>query len=120
MSQHILKAEDLENIASIDLVKDKTIRIVLTGDVFFDTGKADLKTESLEALKKVAGILRDTPHMIGIVGHTDDVPIHTQRFPTNWELSTTRACVTARFLIEEIYPVRPEERPRLPTIRGKS
>jgi len=100
-SKQTLKAENLEKIASVDLVEDKAVRIILTGDVLFDTGKAELKPESLKTLKKVAGILKDTPYMVNIVGHTDDVPIHTERFPTNWELSSTRACVTARFLIEE-------------------
>lgn len=102
MSRQTLKDENLEKIASVDLVEDKAVRIIITGDLLFDTGKADLKPESLETLKKLAGVLRDTPYMISIVGHTDDVPINTERFPSNWELSSTRACVTARFLIEEI------------------
>ena len=41
--------------------------------------------------------------MINLVGHTDDLPIHTEQFPSNWELSTTRACKVARFLIDEMH-----------------
>lgn len=97
-----LKADDLKDIASVELVEDKAVRIILTGDVFFDTGKADLKPEAIESLHKVTGMLKETPHVVNVVGHTDDVPIHTDRFPSNWELSTARACITARFLINEM------------------
>ena len=86
----------------MDLVKDKAVRIILTGDVLFDSGKADLKPEAVESLRKIAGILRETPYAINVVGHTDDVPISTEEFPSNWELSTMRACVTARFLMDEV------------------
>jgi chemotaxis protein MotB len=40
--------------------------------------------------------------MVNVVGHTDNLPIHSDQFPTNWELSTLRACQVARFLIEEM------------------
>ncbi len=102
MSQQTLKAEDLKDIASVELIEDKAVRIILTGDVLFDTGKADLKSEAIASLHKVTGMLKETPHIVNVVGHTDNVPIKTYQFPSNWELSTARACVTARFLIDEI------------------
>ncbi len=102
MSKQTLVSQDLKNIASVDLVEDKAVRIILTGDVLFDTGKAELKRDAVALLKKVAGDLRETPYTVNVVGHTDDVPIKTERFPSNWELSTNRACVTARFLIDEM------------------
>ncbi|MBF0204808.1 MAG: OmpA family protein, partial [Desulfamplus sp.] len=86
---------------SVDLIGDKAIRITLSGDLFFDTGKADLKTESQWELKQVAKILKENSFIINVVGHTDSVPNHSAMFPTNWELSTARACGVARFLIEE-------------------
>lgn len=102
MSQQTIKADGLKDIASVELVEDKAVRIILTGDVFFDTGKADLKPGAIESLHKVTGMLKETPHVVNVVGHTDDVPIHTDRFASNWELSTARACMTARFLIKEL------------------
>jgi chemotaxis protein MotB len=101
-SQQTLKAADLKDIASVELIEDKAVRIILTGDVFFDTGKADLKPEAISVLQRVTGMLKETPHIVNVVGHTDNVPIHTDRFPSNWELSTARACVTARFLIDKV------------------
>ncbi|MFZ7111964.1 MAG: OmpA/MotB family protein, partial [Desulfatiglandales bacterium] len=100
-SRQVLVSEDLKDIASVDLVKDKAVRIILTGDVLFDSGKAALKPEAVESLRKIAGILRETSFAVNVVGHTDDVPISTEEFPSNWELSTMRACVTARFLMDE-------------------
>ena len=87
---------------SVELVKDKAVKIVLTSDLLFDTGKTDLKYEAQDTLKKIAGIIRQTPYMVNVVGHTDDKPIRSDRFPSNWELSAMRACVTGRFLIEEM------------------
>ena len=101
-SQQTLRASDLKDIASVELIEDKAVRIILTGDVFFDTGKADLKPEAISALHRITGMLKETPHIVNVVGHTDNVPIHTDRFPSNWELSTARACVTARFLIDKV------------------
>lgn len=86
---------------SVDLVKDKAIRITLSSDLFFDTGKADLKTEAIWELRQVAEILRQNSFIINVVGHTDSVPNHSSMFPTNWELSTARACRVVRFLTEE-------------------
>lgn len=86
---------------SVDLVKDKAIRITLSSDLFFDTGKADLKAEAIWELRQVAEILRQNSFIINVVGHTDSVPNHSAMFPTNWELSTARACRVVRFLTEE-------------------
>lgn len=102
LSKHTLRARDLESFASVELVGDKAVRIILTGALLFDTGKADLKPESKNALREIASIIRRTPHMVSVVGHTDHVPIHTDEFPTNWELSAIRACQVARFLIEDM------------------
>jgi len=101
-SKQTLESEDLKDIASVDLVEDRAVRIILTGDVLFDTGKSELKGDAVALLKKVARNLRETPYTVNVAGHTDDVPINTEEFPSNWELSTNRACVTARFLIDEM------------------
>ncbi|MBF0467408.1 MAG: OmpA family protein [Desulfamplus sp.] len=86
---------------SVELVKDKAIRITLSGDLFFDTGRADLKTEAIWELRQLAQVLKENSFIINVAGHTDSVPNHSEMFPTNWELSTARACRVARFLIED-------------------
>ena len=101
LSKQALESEELMDFASIDLVKDKTVRIILKGDLLFDTGNADLKGAAKKSLGKIADLIRDTPYMINVVGHTDSLPIHSEKYPTNWELSVIRAVAVARFLIED-------------------
>lgn len=95
------RAENMDDLQSMDIVSDRAVRIVLPGDLLFDIGKAELKQSALETISHIANILKRTPYMVNIVGHTDNVPIHTSQFATNWELSTARACRVARFLIDE-------------------
>ena len=102
LSKETVRANNLENFASVDLVPDKAVRIVLAADLLFDTGKAALKPEAKRSLERIAYIIRRAPYMVNVVGHTDNVPIHSGRFPTNWELSAVRACEVGRFLIEEM------------------
>jgi chemotaxis protein MotB len=101
-SKRRLGTKGMDAFATVELTKDKAVRILLTSDLLFDTGRAELKSEAKAVLEKVAAIIHETPYMVNLVGHTDDVPIHTEQFPTNWELSTARACAVARFLIEEM------------------
>lgn len=101
LSRQALKSEDLVEFASIDLIKDKTVRIILKADLLFNTGEADLKDAAKKSLGTIAGLIRDTPYMINVVGHTDSVPIHSEKYPNNWELSAIRAVAVARFLIED-------------------
>jgi chemotaxis protein MotB len=101
LSRQTVKAHDLEAFASVDLVPNKAVRIVLAADLLFDTGRADLRPEAAYSLRRIAGILRQTPYVVNVVGHTDDVPIHSEKFPSNWELSALRACKVVRFLVDE-------------------
>jgi chemotaxis protein MotB len=69
--------------------------------ILFDSGSAHIKPEGKEVLARVAQQLEQIEeHKIHVEGHTDDVPIATERFPSNWELSADRAAVVVRFLIE--------------------
>ena len=73
---------------------------LLTDKVVFDTGKADLKPQSISLLSGVGHAINiDKTHPIMVEGHTDSVPVSGSQFPTNWELSTARASVVVRFLI---------------------
>jgi chemotaxis protein MotB len=70
--------------------------------VLFASGEAEIKAEGQEVLRKVAGVLKQFPdRQIQVIGHTDNVPIRTARFPSNWELSTARAMAAVRFLTEQ-------------------
>lgn len=122
-----LSKENISDLAQVELISDRAVRITLTNDLLFETGKAGLKEQARRLLGNVASVLRQTPYMINVVGHTDNVPIRTDEFPTNWELSVIRACVVARYLSEDMgipgdrffvtghsyyQPVRPNNNPQ--------
>jgi len=66
---------------------------------FFESGSAQMKSESQLAFDRIATMLRQRDYRLRIEGHTDDVPIHTARFSSNWELSTARATEIVRLLV---------------------
>lgn len=102
LSKAALETNNLKSFASIDLIPDSAMRIILTGDLLFGTGQAVITDESRNKLEQVATSIQTTPYMINIVGHTDNVPMYSDRYPSNWELSVARASTVARFLIEEM------------------
>lgn len=74
---------------------------VLNEKITFRVGRADLLTTFKNTLTGMARfIARQKNHRILVTGHTDDTPIRTNQFPSNWELSAARAASVARFLIE--------------------
>jgi len=68
------------------------------GHLFFEGGADTLRKSSAKVLDEIAAILDIYPYDLTIEGHTDNVPIHTARFPSNWELSTARAIAVMRYL----------------------
>ena len=101
LSNRTIQVHGLEDFASVDLIPNQAVRIVLASDVIFDSGRAALKHNARKRLEHVAEIIRQVPHMVNVVGHADDLPVHSGRFSNNWELSGMRACEVTRFLIEE-------------------
>jgi chemotaxis protein MotB len=70
--------------------------------ILFDSGSPHIKPEGAKVLAKIAREVRAIPdHDVRVEGHTDPVPISTAQFPSNWELSVTRAAGVVRFLIEQ-------------------
>lgn len=67
--------------------------------ILFDTGKADVRPEVQPLLDQLVTILSQIPNEIVVEGHTDSRPIHTPQYPSNWELSTSRATAIARYFI---------------------
>lgn len=67
---------------------------------FFDSGSAQIKPQAVEAIARVANYLRQKQCALRIEGHTDNVPIHTALFASNWELSTARATTMVKLLVE--------------------
>ncbi len=88
----------------IQRVRDR-LKINMVDSILFDSGRAQVKPDGLEVLKRVSEILKDVANkQIRIEGHTDNVPIGSKivgRFPTNWELSTARATSVVRYFIDK-------------------
>jgi chemotaxis protein MotB len=74
-------------------IDDEGLRMELKSALLFDSGQAEIRSDGRAAIDRVVGLLPtiDSRYLIAIEGHTDDVPIHTARFDSNWDLSSARA-----------------------------
>ncbi len=70
---------------------DRGIEVEMKSKMLFESGSARLSREAVQVLRNVAEILKPLPNQIRVEGHTDNVPIQTVAFPSNWELSAARA-----------------------------
>jgi len=84
---------------SIQMGRDGLV-ISLREAGFFNSGSATPKPETLPTLKQIAESLSHTPYDLRVEGHTDDQPMHSAQFDTNWELSSARATRIARIFLE--------------------
>ncbi|MBI4800928.1 MAG: OmpA family protein [Elusimicrobia bacterium] len=91
--------KQMSSLVQIDS-NERRVRLVLTEAVLFDSGRADLKDRAKEVLRPIAEELKKLPNEVLVEGHTDNVPIHTGRYSTNWELSMARAYSVIEFLEE--------------------
>jgi chemotaxis protein MotB len=80
--------------------ENKGARISFEDALLFDFGKAEINSSGLAFLNKIAALVQKIPGLVRVEGHTDNVPIHTHRFPSNWDLSTARAVSVVKYLID--------------------
>lgn len=80
---------------------ERGVVLVLQDRVLFNSGEAEILEDALPFLNKVADLITALPNHVEIQGHTDNVPISSYRYPSNWELSTARASRVVRFFVEE-------------------
>ena len=81
------------------LLQERGLVIRVSDQFFFHTGEAAIRPEVLPFLKVLGQTLGDIDNSIRIEGHTDNVPINTAQFPSNWELSTARATTIIRYFL---------------------
>ncbi len=103
--------EVLEPYISEDLVEVKRhdfwVELEMNSELLFASGEAELSSKALPVLQKVAEVIRRMPNVVNVEGHTDNVPIDTVEFPSNWDLSSARATSVVRELIAgDIPPTR--------------
>ncbi len=99
-----LSGRDLIDVVEFDIVDTKLI-IKLKDNVLFDPAKADIKPDALGILNILGETLQGDIFSMSdfrIEGHTDNVPINTIRFPSNWELSASRATSVLRYFRDEL------------------
>lgn len=85
------------------LSNDQMIKIQIPANVLFESGSAAMKKGAEEVLISLVPIIGSIENYIRIDGHTDDLPPNRRSpFPSNWELSTARACSVVRYFVNEM------------------
>ena len=102
-----LRTEIQDEEVTVERV-DKGLVITFVAEVLFDSGKAELRSNSFARLDKVASVLNTTVKdlFVGIEGHTDNDPIKHSKWKSNWELSSARALSVLHYM-EEQHNVKP-------------
>jgi chemotaxis protein MotB len=77
------------------------VSVEINAGVLFEAGQAVLEKQPVEVLKAVANVVETVPNMIMVEGHTDNTPISSPAYPSNWELSSARASSVVRLFIEK-------------------
>lgn len=98
-SQDAVREARVENV-EIVLLSDQSVKVSVQGPMFFELGEAALRPEVRTFLDRLARVIGQTAFAVRVIGHTDDYPVDTEAFPSNWELSAARAARVARYLID--------------------
>ncbi|NOY73285.1 MAG: OmpA family protein [Gammaproteobacteria bacterium] len=102
--QQLLKTTntDKDNISIEE--NEENLSVTLKNQLVFQPGEVSIKPYAHKALNDIAHLLKKHPHPTSIAGHTDNTPIQSALYPSNWELSTARATNITRYLIEQGVP----------------
>ncbi len=95
-----LRENELEDKVQVNLT-DNGLHVTITDSVMFASGSAELIDPSRTVLRRIRAVLGSDVESVIVEGHTDDRPIRTALFPSNWELSSGRAASVVRFLLDE-------------------
>ena len=99
--REVVQSVNAEEKVGVGVDEDGVV-MELASASFFKSSSADLMLDGIPILKRLASTInaeRYRHFQVQVQGHTDDVPINTQQFPSNWELSAARATTTVRFFI---------------------
>ncbi|NBV41253.1 chemotaxis protein MotB [bacterium] len=96
--QSYIQKEHLEEQAQVQ-VTDQYVKVVLSSPVLFQSGSADLSQEGRNILMRFGPAFKEVSNPVIVEGHTDNVPISTSQFESNWELSFHRALSVMKFLM---------------------
>lgn len=99
LSEKLVEEVNLDDV-DVVLTESQAIKVIVRGNLLFDSGKADLKPNATTFLNKLAVIIAANNYQVEVLGHTDNFPISNPAYPTNWELSSARSAQVARYLIK--------------------
>ncbi len=95
-----VEEQELEDKTEIKVTEDG-VTLTVDGTFMFDGGSAKLKPEFEKFLGEIAKIIEEHDYPLAIEGHSDNIPIKSPIYPSNWELSSSRATAVLRYLIEK-------------------
>jgi chemotaxis protein MotB len=97
--EQFVKDSGLGESMAVDRAADRLV-IRMKSAILFSEAQAALTPQAESVLAGLAPVLARAPSRLRVEGHTDDVPIHSAQYPSNWELSTARAISVIRYLEE--------------------
>jgi len=105
-AKRMLEDRLAREIADKQVLLEQTSRglvITMANDILFDSGKAKLKSNAHDVLRKIASVIKEAApdRSVGVEGHTDSVPIKHSGWKSNWELSAARATNVLHYMIDE-------------------
>jgi chemotaxis protein MotB len=95
-----VKENRLEQQVQVHAEARGLVVTLLSDKSYYDSGSAQMRPQTLRILDQIAPYLKRNGNQIAVEGFTDNVPISTAQYPTNWELSAARAVGIARYLVE--------------------
>jgi chemotaxis protein MotB len=126
--KQIVETKNMSEAVKVDIT-EKGIAIMLRDPVGFASGSADLKEQGKEILKDIGDVIKSNADLkVRVEGHTDDVPISTARYRSNWELSSSRSLSVVQLLSAQT-GIKPENmsavgygeyRPLVPNINSEN
>jgi chemotaxis protein MotB len=84
------------------MASDQMVKIEIPSNVLFESGSAQMRRGAEDVLTALVPVLSTIDNHIRIDGHTDDQPTRSGNYPSNWELSTARACTVVRFFVDKM------------------
>lgn len=96
---NVIESNNLTDVVKIR-EEDRGVVLQLDETILFDPGKADVKGNSNDVLDAITTIINDTDNDVLVEGYTDDIPMNTEAYGSNWELSTARAVNVVRYFVE--------------------
>ena len=104
--EELIIKNKLQGMVSVQISQRGAV-VTISDVILFPVGEAEFTTEAYPILVKITDLIKQFPYHINVEGHTDNRPIHTRQYPSNWELSACRAARLVRFFIENgVEPTR--------------